>query len=71
MTGELFRGLDGFGQSLPKFILKGRDKMQSRLGGVVTVIIYLYVLMYASLKFSYFITRNKPTMFAYLKESDY
>ena len=45
--------------------------MQSRLGGVVTLILWFYVLMYASLKFSYFITRNKPTMFAYLKESDY
>ena len=52
MTGELFRNLDSFGQSLPKFILKGRDKIQSRLGGVVTIIIYIYVLMYASLKFS-------------------
>ena len=25
MTGELFRSLDSFGQSLPKFHLKGRD----------------------------------------------
>ena len=45
--------------------------MQTRLGGVVTIIIYTYVLMYASLKFSYFISRNKPTMFSYLKDNDY
>ena len=41
------------------------------MGGVVTLIIYFYVFAYASLKFTYFITRNKPTMFAYLKESEY
>ena len=45
--------------------------MQSRIGGVVTVIIYTCVLMYASLKFSYLISRNKPTMFSYLKDNDY
>ena len=51
MTGEYFRSLDSFGQSLPKFIIKGRDKAQSRLGGVITIIIYIYVLMYATFKF--------------------
>ena len=44
--------------------------MQSRLGGFVTVIIYLCVLMYASLKFSYFITRNNPNMFSYIKDEN-
>ena len=71
MISELLRGLDAFGQSLPKFILRGKDRMQSRLSGVVTLIINLCVLMFATLKFSYFITRNKPTMFSYLKDNDY
>ena len=71
MTGEVFRGLDVFGESLPAFILKGKDKVQTRVGGVFTILAFLIVLMYAILKFSHLMTRHKPTMFSYLKDNDY
>ena len=71
MTGEVFRGLDVFGQSLPTFILKGKDKVQTRVGGVFTILAFLIVLMYAILKFSHLMARHKPTMFSYLKDNDY
>ena len=71
MTGEVFRGIDVFGQSLPTFILKGKDKVQTRAGGVVTILIFMIVLMYAAFKFSHLLTRHKPIMFSYLKDNDY
>ena len=71
MTGEVFRGLDTFGQRLPTFILKGKDKVKTKVGGICTILAFLVVLMFAILKFSHLISRHKPTMFSYLKENDY
>ena len=51
MTGEVFKRLDIFGLELPKFILKGKDKVQTRIGGVFSILIFILVLAYASLKF--------------------
>ena len=50
MTGEIFKNMDAFGESLPTFILKGRKKVQTRLGGVTTILICVVVFMYAGLK---------------------
>ena len=71
MTGEVFRGLDTFGQRLPTFILKGKDKVKTKVGGICTILAFLVVLMFAILKFSHLISKHKPTMFSYLKENDY
>ena len=71
MAGEVFRGLDFFGETLPKFILKGKEKVQTRVGGVATILIGLVVLMYAGFKFSHLITRHNPVMFTYYKDNLY
>ena len=71
MTGEVFRRLDIFGQDLPTFILKGRDKVQTRIGGVVSILIFILVLMYASLKFSHLVDRHNPVMNSFYKENYY
>lgn len=71
MTGEIFRDMDAFGQSLPAFILKGRKKVQTRLGGVTTILIVTVVLMYAGLKFTHLISKHNPVMSSYFKEDYY
>ena len=71
MTGEVFKRLDIFGLELPKFILKGKDKVKTKVGGICTILAFLVVLMFAILKFSHLISKHKPTMFSYLKENDY
>ena len=71
MAGEVFRGLDIFSENLPTFILKGKEKVQTRVGGVATILIGLVILMYAGLTFSHLITRHKPEMFTYYKDNVY
>ena len=71
MTGEVFRRLDIFGLELPTFNLKGRDKVQTRIGGVVSILIGLLVLMYASLKFSHLVDRHNPVINSFYKENYY
>ena len=71
MTGEIFKNMDAFGESLPTFILKGRKKVQTRIGGVTTILICTVVLMYAGLKFSHLIDKHNPVMSSYFKEDYY
>ena len=68
MTGEVFKSIDVFGESLPTFILKGRDKVTTRTGGVATIVITIIALMYALLKFSHLIDKHNPMMSTYFKE---
>ena len=71
MTGEIFKNMDAFGESLPTFILKGRKKVQTRIGGVTTILICTVVLMYAGLKFSHLMDKHNPVMSSYYKEDYY
>ena len=71
MTGEVFRSLDIFGENLPTFILKGKDKVQTRAGGVVTIIIFIVILMFAGYKFIHLKEKRDPVMSQYYKENYY
>ena len=71
MTGEVFKNIDVFGESLPTFILKGRDKVTTRTGGVATIMITIIALMYAALKFSHLVDKHNPMMSSYFKEDYY
>ena len=71
MTGEVFKNIDVFGESLPTFILKGRDKVTTRSGGVATIVITIIALMYAALKFSHLVDKHNPMMSSYYKEDYY
>ena len=48
--GAFVKSVDSFGQDLPSFNLKGETKVNTHFGGVVTVLILLTALAYASLK---------------------
>ena len=56
---------------MPTFILKGRDKVQTRTGGVATIVITIIALMYAALKFSHLTDKHNPMMSSYFKEDYY
>ena len=69
MTGEVFRSLDIFGKDLPTFILKGKSKVQTRLGGVISILIGILILMYASLKLTHLLDKHNPVMSSFYKEN--
>ena len=71
MTGEAFRSLDIFGHNLPSFLLKGKDKVQTRIGGVASIVLFISVLMYASLKFQQLVDKHNPVVNSYYKENYY
>ena len=60
MTSEVFKSFDVFGKSLPTFILKGRKEMKTFLGGFVSILVFLVILMYATLKFTHLALKHNP-----------
>ena len=71
MTGEVFRSLDFFGKDLPSFILKGQRRVKTRIGGVVSILIFILIIMYASLKFSHLVDKHNPVTNSFYKENYY
>ena len=47
---NVLRSFDIFGKSLPTFNLKGEGTVHTMMGGVVTFIIMVVVIVYASIK---------------------
>ena len=56
------KGLDIFGIPIPSFNLKGRMSVQTGTGGVVSFIILLIMVLYASLKFIHLIEKENPNV---------
>ena len=52
--------MDGFGQPLPTFNIKGETKVKTAQGGVVTALLCFMVLTYAILKFIQLTGRENP-----------
>ena len=69
-TGEVFKKIDTFGDYLPSFNLKGKEKVNSIVGGFCTLILILTVFMYATLKFSNLITKPGPIINSYYTENE-
>ena len=48
--GNSVKNMDVFGQEVPSFSLKGKSKITSLFGGVITLLIITLTLGYAGLK---------------------
>ena len=59
--------MDAFGKELPKLSIKGGEKVNSILGGVFSVVLYMILLMYAIFKFGHLSTKDNPNVSAFLK----
>ena len=67
-TGHILENLDGFGEPVPAFNVKGQSTIRTRCGGVTTLIIATTVLLYAVIKFNHLSTRHNPHMSSYLQD---
>ena len=68
-TGEVFKRLDSFGEYLPNFNLKGKDQVNSVLGGIFTLALSLIIFMYGALKFLQLMDKHNPNISAYYQEN--
>ena len=62
--------MDTFGKQLPNFTLQGSTTVKTIGGGFCTLILYLTVLMYATLKFKDLIQKPNPIINIFFKEDE-
>jgi len=67
-TGAVLESIDGFGEPLPTFNLKGSDKVQTKVGGITTLIIIIVVILFSIVKFEHLISKYNPQMSSYFRE---
>ena len=60
--GSFVKNIDGFGQALPSFNLKGETKVNTVFGGTITVLILSLTVTYAILKCIQLLNRENPTI---------
>ena len=53
---------------MPTFNIKGKDRVNTLVGGVLSLIIYMVIFMYSTLKFSYLVTKDGPNISSYDQE---
>ena len=64
-TAEGLKKIDAFGKELPHFNIKGKERVNSIIGGLCTLMLLMTVSMYSTLKFSYLITKHNPNISSY------
>ena len=64
-SGRVLQSFDAFGKALPVFNLKGEDRVTTRIGGAVTLLIALTALLYAAVKFGHLTEKYNPQMSSY------
>ena len=69
-TGEAFKKIDTFGSHLPSFNLKGNEKVNTIVGGFCTLILFMTVFTYGTLKFSNLISKPSPIINSYYTETE-
>ena len=62
--------MDAFGQKLPTFNIKGSDKINTITGGFFSIILYMVVFMYSTIKLSHLISKHGPNISTYYKEDE-
>ena len=67
-NGQVFRYMDAFGQKLPTFNIKGSDRVDTIVGGFFSIILYMVIFMYSTLKLSHLISKHGPNISSYEKE---
>lgn len=60
--GNVMRHLDSFGKDIPTFNLRGKSRINTVCGGVVTVMILILVFIYSSIKAVDFFERRNPAI---------
>ena len=63
--GAIVKNIDGFGQEIPSFNLKGETRVNTLFGGVITLLIITLTLAYAILKAVHLLQRKNPTINQY------
>ena len=58
--GNVMKGLDTFGFDVPTFKMRGKSRIDTLCGGVVSVIIFILVIIYSSIKAVDFFDRRNP-----------
>ena len=68
--GALLEKLDTFGERLPTFNIKGNEKVNTRIGGIATLIIFAVVVAFGGLKLDHLLARKNPNLSSYTKDLD-
>ena len=63
--GAIIKNIDGFGQEIPSFNMKGETRVNTLYGGVIIVVILSLTLAYAILKGIHLLHRTNPTINTY------
>lgn len=58
--GHIFRRADNFGKEIPSFNLRGETNVRTVMGGVVTTLIIIIALVFATIKMFQFFTGHNP-----------
>jgi hypothetical protein len=65
----MLRKLDSFGQPL-QLQFQGRDLFKSRIGGTISLLIYMTVIAYAIGKCNKLVTKSDPDIFSTKRKID-
>ena len=57
--------MDAYGKSLPTFNIKGKDRVNTILGGFLSIILYMIIFMYSMFKFTHMVTHENPNITGY------
>ena len=57
---NVMRGLDSFGKEIPSFNLKGENRVNTVVGGIVTTVIFTLSLFYSAIKGIELFERRSP-----------
>ena len=60
--GNKLQGIDMFGREVPSFNLRGETHINTKVGGLVSVVILITTLMYTAIKLELLYSRKDPTI---------
>ena len=69
--GSIVKNIDSFGQKIPSFNLKGKTRVNTFFGGIITVAVLTLTLSYAILKAIHLVARKNPTINNYMIQSHF
>ena len=59
---NVFKQIDSFAKEVPSFNLRGQEKVNTIVGGFVTILILIIIFLYANLKLTQLITGANPVI---------
>ena len=66
--GGFLQQIDGFGEPLPTFNIRGQEKVNSMVGGVATLLIICLVAAFGGLKLEQLLKHRNPNLSTYAKD---